>query len=104
MAKSRTSGKFKRARLRHALFTRGADKLFGGRLLERHLENEIEVHQHEVSIPNWPAELDGIRIGHLTDLHLGDLMPKDRAAAAATQSARADEVATVLLQCVTPDY
>ena len=83
MAKSRTSGKFKRARLRHALFTRGADKLFGGRLLERHLENQIEVHQHEVSIPNWPAELDGIRIGHLTDLHLGDLMPKDRAAAAA---------------------
>ncbi|MDG2030924.1 MAG: metallophosphoesterase family protein [Phycisphaerales bacterium] len=78
MSKSRPNGKFTRARLRHALFTRGADKLLGGRLLERHLEDQIEVHTHDVSIPNWPEEFDGIRIGHLTDLHLGDLMPRAR--------------------------
>ena len=78
MAKSRSNGKFTRARLRHALFTRGADKLLGGRLLERHLEDQIEVHTHEVSIPHWPTEFDGTRIGHLTDLHLGDLMPPAR--------------------------
>lgn len=78
MAKSRSSGKFKRARLRHALFTRGADKLLGGRLLERHLEDSIEVHSFDVTLPRWPSELDGMRIGHLSDLHLGDLMPRAR--------------------------
>lgn len=78
MAKRQSSGKFKRARLRHSIFTRGADKLLGGRLLERHLGDEIEVHSHELCIPRWPSEFDGLRIGHLTDLHLGDLMPRER--------------------------
>lgn len=78
MAKSRSSGKFRRARLRHALFTRGADKLLGGRLLERHLDDTIELHPFDVELPRWPSELDGLRIGHLSDLHLGDLMPRTR--------------------------
>ena len=83
MARSRSSGKFKRARLRHALFTRGADKLLGGRLLERHLENEIVVREHSIALPSWRSSHDGLRIGHMTDLHLGDLMPIDRAEATA---------------------
>jgi len=78
MGKSQSSGKFKRARLRHSIFTRGADKLLGGRLLQRHLGDEILVRSHECPIPRWPSEFDGLRIGHLTDLHLGDLMPRER--------------------------
>ena len=27
----------------------------------------------------WPSEFDGLRIGHVSDFHLGDLMPIDRA-------------------------
>ncbi|MFM8699740.1 MAG: metallophosphoesterase, partial [Phycisphaerales bacterium] len=29
--------------------------------------------------PRWPRAFDGVRIAHLTDFHLGDLMPLDRA-------------------------
>ena len=78
MGKRQSSGKFRRARLRHSIFTRGADKLLGGRLLERHLGDEIVVRSHRCSVPRWSSEFDGLRIGHLTDLHLGDLMPRER--------------------------
>lgn len=78
MASTRSNGKFLRARLRHALFTRAPDRLLGGKLLERHLETPIEVHRWRISLPEWPEAFDGIRIGHLTDLHLGDLMPPPR--------------------------
>ena len=78
MPKSKSNGKFARARLRHAIFTRGADLLLGGRLRERHLEDKIELRSYDVAIPKWRRELDGLRIGHLSDLHLGDLMPGAR--------------------------
>ena len=78
-SKSKSKGKFRRARLRHAIFTRGADKLLGGRLLERHLVDEIHVRSFDVAVPNWRSEFDGLRIGHVSDLHLGDLMPPERA-------------------------
>ena len=88
MPKSKSKGKFTRARLRHAIFTRGADMLLGGRLRERHLENEIALRTFDVQIPNWRDELDGLKIGHLSDLHFGDLMPR----------AKVDEVIDVLAE------
>ena len=30
-------------------------------------------------MPGWPTAFDGIRIGHLSDIHGGDLMLADRA-------------------------
>ena len=78
MSKSGSSGKYRRARLRHALFTLAPDRLLGGRLLRRHLKNEVVVRRFEVPIPSWRSELDGLRIGHLSDLHMGDLMPGER--------------------------
>ncbi len=30
-------------------------------------------------MPEWPADWDGLRIGHFSDMHFGDLMPVDRA-------------------------
>jgi predicted MPP superfamily phosphohydrolase len=39
----------------------------------------IEVRTVELRIPHWPRCHDGVRIAHLSDFHLGDLMPVDRA-------------------------
>ena len=78
MSKSGSSGKYRRAKLRHALFTLAPNRLLGGRLLRRHLKNDVVVRHFEVPIPRWRPDLDGIRIGHLSDLHLGDLMPDQR--------------------------
>jgi predicted MPP superfamily phosphohydrolase len=37
------------------------------------------VREEEITMPNWPAAFDGIRIGHVSDIHVGDLMLADRA-------------------------
>ena len=78
MSKSGSTGKFRRAKLRHKLFTLGPDFLLRGRLRERHLKNEIARRHFEVRLPTWRAELGTLRIGHLSDLHFGDLMPPER--------------------------
>lgn len=33
----------------------------------------------EVSLPQWPLAFDGVRIAHFSDLHLGSLLPLERA-------------------------
>ncbi len=78
MPKPRSTGKFRRAKLRHKLFTLGPDFLLRGRLRERHLKNEIALRHFDVHLPNWRNELGTLRIGHLSDLHFGDLMPSER--------------------------
>lgn len=55
--------------------TRGADRLTGGRLLKRHLSQEPITRRETVTTPLWPAAFDGLRIGHVTDFHFGELMP-----------------------------
>ena len=72
------SGRFRRAALRHRLFTVGADRLTGGRLSREHARKPTVVRRFEVSMPTWPSGWDGLRIGHFSDLHYGDLMPVDR--------------------------
>lgn len=80
MAKpTRTSAKFKRAKARHMLFTVGPNRLSGGRLFKKHFDQSIEVHHKAITTPRWPLAFDGIRIGHVSDFHLGDLMPLERA-------------------------
>lgn len=74
----RRSGKFLRAAFRHKVFTRGADRLTGGRLSRNHATQPTVVRRFEVSMPTWPRAWDGLRIGHFSDLHYGDLMPIDR--------------------------
>ncbi len=32
-----------------------------------------------MSSPRWPAAFDGLRIGHVSDFHLGELLPVDKA-------------------------
>ena len=71
---ARSNG-FLRAKIRHAFLTRTADRLTFGILGRRHRSQAIEVRSIELHIPHWPKGYDGVRIAHLTDFHLGDLMP-----------------------------
>lgn len=77
-APRRRGGKFLRAALRHKVFTLGADRLTGGRLSRNHAKQQTVVRRFEVSMPTWPRAWDGLRIGHFSDMHYGDLMSVDR--------------------------
>ncbi len=57
----------------------GPDRLSGGKINRRHLAQDVSVHEIDVSCPLWPAAFDGLRIGHVSDFHLGELLPLDRA-------------------------
>lgn len=76
---SKTSGKFKRAKIRHFLFTVGPDRLLRGRIRRRHMAQDIVPREIEIASPRWPSAFDGLRIAHVSDFHLGDLLPLDRA-------------------------
>ncbi len=71
--------KYARARVRHFLFTVGPDRVTGGRLTRRHAAKQVVLREIDVPTPRWPASFDGLRIGHVSDFHLGDLLPIDRA-------------------------
>lgn len=78
-AAKKLSGKFRRAKIRHFLFTVGPDRLMRGRIRRRHLAQDIVPRELEISSPLWPGEFDGLRIAHVSDFHLGDLLPLERA-------------------------
>jgi hypothetical protein len=75
----RQSRNFRRAKARHLLFTSGPNKLSKGRLFKKHFDQSVSLHESEIHSPIWPKEFDGMRIGHVSDFHLGDLMPLERA-------------------------
>ncbi|MFO0872795.1 MAG: metallophosphoesterase [Phycisphaerales bacterium] len=76
---NRRSAKYIRAALRHLIFTTGPNRLSRGSLLRRHLAQDVEIREVEIRSPRWPKAFDGIRIAHVSDLHVGDLLPVDRA-------------------------
>ena len=43
--------KYRRARVRHFLFTKGPDRLAGGRISRRHLAKDVAVREVEASSP-----------------------------------------------------
>ncbi len=65
----------KRANLRHAAFTRGPLWLTGGRLLKNKSVCHINSVERTIPLPELPEALDGLRITHLSDLHVGSLLP-----------------------------
>jgi predicted MPP superfamily phosphohydrolase len=75
----RRNGKYRRAAWRHLLVTRAADQLSGGHLVRRHLQQPVLQRRLEISSPRWPAAFDGLRVVHFSDLHLGSLLPLERA-------------------------
>lgn len=73
------ASKFLRAKMRHALLTRTADTLSLGALARRHARQEIVLREIEVRASGWPRAYSGLRIAHVTDFHVGHLMPPERA-------------------------
>ncbi len=73
------SAKYRRAKIRNFLFTVGPNRLSGGRLSRRHISKDIDIKHIEIASPIWPHAFDGLRIGHVSDFHLGELLPIDRA-------------------------
>lgn len=88
-ARRDSQGRLARARLRHAVVTLLPDRVSGGSLVRRHLAQSLVCRRVEVWIPSWPARFDGVRIGHLSDLHVGHLMPTRRAVEAVDLLAQA---------------
>jgi predicted MPP superfamily phosphohydrolase len=84
---SKRKGKYRRARIRNFLFTIGPNRLSGGRISQRHLAQEVAIREIDVKSPRWPKALNGLRIGHVSDFHLGELLPLDRALAVVDQLA-----------------
>jgi predicted MPP superfamily phosphohydrolase len=84
MSKSprKKSGKFLRAQLRHSIFTKGADRILGGRLTKAHAEQPVVAREVDVPLSDWPKAWSGLRIGQITDMHFGDLMPVEKGIAA----------------------
>ena len=71
--------KYRRARIRNFLITVGPNRLSGGKINRRHLAQDVSIREIDVATSCWPAEFDGMRIGHVSDFHLGELLPIDRA-------------------------
>jgi predicted MPP superfamily phosphohydrolase len=80
-------GKYRRAKLRHAFLTKGADKILGGRLTKAHDRQVLNTTRLEVPMTSWPLAWDGLRIGHLSDIHYGSLMTAEKCIAAIDQLA-----------------
>ncbi len=58
------------------------------------LTYDFRVEEREISLPSWPRALDGLRIAHLSDIHVGGSMdlPKLLDVAALTNAAKPDIV------------
>jgi predicted MPP superfamily phosphohydrolase len=59
------------------------------------LSYDLRVEEHEIELPHWPPALDGFRVVHLSDIHVGGGMDRERLLhmAELTNSCRPDLVA-----------
>lgn len=71
--------RYGKARVRNFIFTVGPGRLTRGRLARRHLSKAMHLNETELFTPAWPEAFDGLRIGHVSDFHLGELITIDRA-------------------------
>jgi uncharacterized protein len=58
------------------------------------LTYDFRVEEREITLPHWPRALDGLRVAHLSDIHVGGAMNRERLSqmAALTNAARPDLV------------
>jgi predicted MPP superfamily phosphohydrolase len=61
------------------VFTAGPDRLSGGRVSRRHTATDFALREVETASPLWPEAFDGLRIGHVSDFHVGGLITVERA-------------------------
>ena len=69
--------KRRRAALRHAVFTRGPIRLTRGRLSRVRPGEDFALNTRTVHLPDLADELCGLRITHLSDPHIGELVTPD---------------------------
>lgn len=67
-----------KAKVRHAAMTHMPMWLSGGKLKQSKSVQHIQLIEREIALPDLPDELDGLRITHLTDLHIGSIVTPDR--------------------------
>ncbi|MCC5830643.1 MAG: metallophosphoesterase [Phycisphaeraceae bacterium] len=72
------SAKRLKARIRHAALTRMPIRLTGGRAARNGSIQRLRTVEREINLPDLAPELDGLRIAHLSDMHIGDLVPVER--------------------------
>lgn len=59
-----------------------------------HTSYDFKVQEHTIVLPRWPRHLDGLRVAHLSDIHVGGAMNRPRLlhVASLTVAARPDLV------------
>lgn len=67
-----------RRRFRHVASTRAYRWMIRNRLVRRIPGEHFNVHSHVIRLRRMAAGLDGLRIAHLTDLHVGNILTPDR--------------------------
>jgi len=56
----------------------GAAIPFGVSLSSVPLSYDFRVEERHIELPSWPPALDGLRVVHLSDIHVGGLMNRER--------------------------
>jgi predicted MPP superfamily phosphohydrolase len=56
----------------------GAAIPFGVSLSGVPLSYDFRVERREITLPHWPQALDGLKVAHLSDIHVGGAMDLDR--------------------------
>ncbi len=56
----------------------GAAIPFGVSLSSVPLSYDFRVEERQIELPFWPPALDGLRVAHLSDIHVGGLMNRER--------------------------
>lgn len=67
-----------KAKIRHAALTRAPMWLSRGRLADGKAMSDISCIERDIALPDLPDQLDGLRITHLTDLHIGSIITPAR--------------------------
>lgn len=67
-----------KAHIRHAALTRAPMWLSRGRLADGKAVRDVAAIERTIALPDLPDELDGLRITHLTDLHIGSVIKPTR--------------------------
>ena len=72
----------------------GAGAPFAVSVAGARLSYDFRVEEREITLPHWPRGLDGLRVAHLSDIHVGGAMNRRRLlqVAALTTAARPDLV------------
>jgi len=67
-----------RAKLRHAALTRLPLRLSRGKLIHARSQTRLHIEEPAVPVQQLHPSLDGLRITHVSDLHIGELIPASR--------------------------